>query len=110
MKKVKLIGRVIRVFFIGGYQLSKAYYKEPKVLQVGFIQLMESMFAFALEAKTADTPLMTKWVIGEDDNHDELLVIWAAKGDTHPLKRIEELRDERNALKAELEALKSLNP
>lgn len=95
---------------MAGFKFAKIAWHDPLVLQLGFTNLMVQMFAFLNEANEAETPLMTKWVCDiKGGKTDELLSIWAAKGELTPLKRIEQLIDEREDLKAQIERLKRFN-
>jgi hypothetical protein len=81
-------------------------YKNPRIMQQGFIDMMAALFDFLIVAEESSTPKMTKLGIIDPNNEGHIVLnLWAAKPGTDPISRIDELITDRdNAISSAVHA------
>lgn len=81
-------------------------YRNPKVFQSGFLDLLDSIFNTIKQANESDKPMYTSINMNISDEPKKLITMWLSKGIT-PVERAIELAKEVEELKKENEFLKA---
>ncbi len=78
-------------------------FRYPDLMRESYLKCMSSLFELMMKAATAHRPMMSRLALVHMDEQHEVLSIWVGVGAAaHPMRRIEELLKENEALRWQL--------